>query len=386
MVAVFGLVGAAAAQSETKGEKVRKEVVKEQVVVKTSTLYNFPQGKPPEPAVAATASAPPQDPGEYRIGPGDVLDFQLFDDAQLSREVKVRYDGQISLPLISDIKAAGLTRAELLESLNTAYQEVFKKPHLALTVKDVTSRSFFILGDVQKPAEYPYTRPISVLEAFNLAGGPRINTQAGDSFIGAQGRLAKAFIIRHVDGRREVHEYDLSGVRNPGENPSDAPVLPGDTVYLPEGMNLVYVMGETAKPGVFPLVEGMTVLQLLGLAGGANEKTGRMRSVMLLHQVDAENTEATLIDLRKALDTGFSPKLQPGDILYVPRGKLVRLYDNLMRFTRLADTVSPLLGLYTQGFDAYYRNDLYQVLLNSNKSGSTQVSVPTSVGTVRAAK
>ena len=376
--AVLGLMAVAGAGPDAKGDKVRSEAVKEQTIVKTRTLYSFPERKPLEKTVPAETATPVQPDGEYRIGPGDTLDFQLLDDTQMNREVKVRYDGYISLPQIDELKVAGMTRAEALESLNRAYQGVYKKPHLALTVKDAASKTFSMLGDVEKPGEYPYTKPISVLEALNIGGGPRINTTSGDTYIGAQGQLSKAFVIRHRDGKREVHEYDLSGIRRDGENPSDAPVLPGDVVYLPEGMNLVYVMGEAVKPGVFPLVEGMGVLELLARAGGANEKTGRMRGVMLLRQVDAENTEAMLIDLRKCLDTGRSPKLQAGDILYVPRGKLVRLRDNLMRFTQLADTVSPLLGLYTQGFDAFYKNQLYDVLLHPKSGTSTGISVPTS--------
>ncbi len=378
--AVLGVMGAAVAQPDSKGDKVRSEVIREQTVVKTKTLYSFPERKPLEKPAPTEAAAAPQVEGEYRIGAGDTLDFQLFDDTQMSREVKVRYDGYISLPQIEEMKVAGMTRAEALDSLNKAYLAVYKKPHIALTVKEAASKAFFLLGDVEKPGEYPYVRPLTVLEALNTAGGPRINTMQGNSYIGAQGQLSKAFVIRHRDGKREVHEYDLSGVREVGENPSDAPVLPGDVVYLPEGMNLVYVMGEAVNPGVFPLVEGMSLLELLARAGGANEKTGRMRSVVLLRQVDSENTEAMLIDLRKALDTGQSPKLKAGDILYVPRGKLVRLYDNLMRFTRLAETVSPLLNLYTQGFDAFYKKDLYDVILKSNQGtgGGTSIAVPTS--------
>jgi polysaccharide export outer membrane protein len=375
---IAGFAGVACAQPDAKGDNIRSEAIKEQVIVKTKTLYSFPERKPLEKAAPAGTAPSAKAEGEYRIGPGDTLDFQLLDDTQMNREVKVRYDGYISLPQIDDLKVAGLTRAEATESLSRGYQEVYNKPHLSLTVKEAASKSFSILGDVESPGEYPYTRPISVLDALNIGGGPRINTTSGDTYIGAQGQLSKAFVIRHQDGKREVHEYDLSGIRQQGENPSDAPVLPGDVVYLPEGMNLVYVMGETLKPGVFPLVEGMSVLELLARAGGANEKTGRMHGVMLLRQVDAENTEAMLIDLRKCLDTGQSPKLQAGDILYVPRGKLVALHDTLMRFTQLAETVSPLLNLYSQGFDAFYKNQLYNVLLHPKNGASTGISVPTS--------
>ena len=87
---VLGLVGAAAAQPDSKGEKVQSEAVREQTIVKTDTLYSFPKSKPLEKAVPAETAPPPQKEGEYRIGPGDTLEFQLLDDTQMNREVKVR--------------------------------------------------------------------------------------------------------------------------------------------------------------------------------------------------------------------------------------------------------------------------------------------------------
>jgi len=295
-----------------------------------------------------------------------VLRLEIFDDATLNRDVAVRYDGYVSLPLITELHVAGLTRAEAEAMVADAYKAVFRQPRVSLTVTDPESKSYFVLGDVAIPKEYAYKRPINLLEAINTAGGLRVDTRYTQATIGAQGQLTKAFIIRQVDGRRNVLAYDLTGLSTPGEHPSQAPVLPGDVVYVPEGVNLVYVVGEVHSPQVYPLIEGMTLLELLARAGGPVEEVARMRSIVLFRKLEGGQTEAQLIDVRRVLQTGYSPKLEPGDIIYVPRNPLVRLHDNMMHFTRLTETVSPLLSLYMQGYDAYYTDKRYEQLFNKD--------------------
>ena len=340
-------------------------VVKERLVVDTKSLYEFPDRQPVE-TTASEAAAAPAEPEPFKIGEGDILHLEIFDDSTLSREVAVRYDGYVSLPLIDELHVAGQTRSEAEVMVRDAYKAVFRQPRVSLTVIEPESKSFFVLGDVAQPKEYAYKRPINLLEAINTAGGLRVDTRNTDASIGAQGQLTKAFIIREVGGRRDVLAYDLTGLRNPGDHPSQAPVLPGDIVYIPEGVNLVYVLGEVRMPHVYPLIEGMTLLELLARAGGPAEQTARMRSIVLFRKLEDGQTEAQLIDVRRALQTGYSPTLEPGDIVYVPRSPLVRLHDNLMHFTRLTETVSPLLSLYTQAYDAYYIRERYDRLFDDN--------------------
>jgi polysaccharide export outer membrane protein len=360
--------------STPTASKLEEKAVTERTIVPTRELYSFPSPSPlAAEGACPTAPAPVLPPVDvsYRIGPGDLLNFQIFDEPALSRQVVVRYDGKLSLPLIDDLDVNGLTREEAEARVRESYKQVFKSPRLTLTVDEVRSKSFFVFGEVEEPSEYIYRRPLSLLAAITIAGGVRVDTNGGDNTIGAQGQLTKAFIIREVNGKREVKEYDLKGLRNPGEHPSQVPVLPNDFVYVPEGVNLVYVVGEVNGPSVYPLLEQMTVLQLLARAGGAIEWRAKMRRVVLLRQKDATHTEAILIDLKKALRTGISPVLCPGDILYVPRGDLVRLYDNLMRFTILTQTVAPILDLYMQAYDAYYTDREFDELFEDEDEWGT---------------
>lgn len=288
---------------------------------------------------------------EYSIGAGDTLDFRSFNDPGLSSSIRVRFDGYISLPLIPDLNVLNATRKEATDKVRDAYSEIFTAPQISLSIIDVQSKSFFVIGDVSRPAEYAYTKPISLLQAVYTAGGLRINTQGGDSFVGAQGQLVSALIIRKEDGEREVTDYDLRNLDQPGAHASDTPVYPGDIVYIPEGVNLVYIMGEVQRPTVRQLTTGMTLVQLLVQSGGHRTDTARLQHVVLIRETDDENTRVQTINVRKIFKTGQDIVLQAGDMIYIPERRLVRLGSFVRQFT---GTISPLLSLYNQAYETYY--------------------------------
>jgi polysaccharide export outer membrane protein len=294
---------------------------------------------------------------KYLIGPGDVLAFRSFDDESLSTSVTVRYDGYVSLPLIPDIKLDGLTREDALAKIKEAYSSFYQEPTVSLMVTEPLSKKITVLGDVNQPADYFYTRPMTLLDAIAGAGGLRINQMPREGYIGAQGQLVKALVIRHANGEREVNEYDLRGLRQPGAHASDTPVLPGDIVYVPESVNLVYVLGAVRQPGVYPMTEGMTLLQLFSRAGSFDETVGRIKQIVIIRAQDDKTSNVLLVDARQILKTGVDMPLVVGDIIYVPRKPLA----NAQTFvSQLTGTVLPVLSLYRQAWDAYYTKDLYE--------------------------
>ena len=345
------------------------------VVIASETL------KPPAPqAQEKKSETPPAQPpveavptsAEYLLGPGDILNFRSFDDPTLSTQVAIRYDGFISLPMISDIKVDGMTREQAIKAVQEAYVVLYKKPHISLSVMDTKSKKFTVMGEVTRPAEYPYLQPITLIEAITLAGGLRINQRGGDSYVGTQGQLTKAVVVRHKGAAREVLDFDLRNFRQSGPHASDTPVYPGDLVYVPENVNLAYVLGEVRQPGVYPIDEDMTLLRLISRSGGAVEGTARMKQIVLLRETDPANTKVTLLDMRKILATGDSIKVQPGDILYVPRRRLVNAREFIQQLT---GTVTPILSLsqqvmslYSQAYDTYYTKERYDRLFNNATS------------------
>ncbi len=320
-------------------------------------------GAGPEPAAATWADVTSL---PYHIEAGDMLEFRSLDDEMLTRQVTVRYDGCISLPLVPDVNVQDLTREAATAKVKEAFGEIFREPRISLAVVQATSKSIHVMGDVTRPSEFPYIRPISVIDAINNAGGPRINQRGGDSFVGSQGTLTKAFIIRRYGGAREVLECDLRKLTMPGAHPAETPVLPRDIIYVPEGVNLVYVLGEVRGPGVYQLVEGTTMLQLLARSGGIAHATARTSQVILIREVDENNTDVMMVDVKKALKTGQDILMQAGDIVYIPRKPLVRLQQFVSRFT---GSITPLMSLYRQAWDTWYTKKSYDNLYDG--SGNT---------------
>ncbi len=291
---------------------------------------------------------------DYQIDAGDVLQFESFDDPGLSRQVVVRYDGHVSLPLVPDIELAGLTRQEAVDKLSDTFTEVFKDPQLTLTIVDTQSKRYYVMGDVQRPSYFPYDRPVTLLDAINNAGGPRMTQRDQMTFIGTQGQLTRAYVIRTMDEYRDVLEFDLRNLTTPGSHESETLIYPGDVVYIPEGVNLVYLLGEVRSPGVYQLAPGMTLLQLMARAGGHVPATGRINRVVLMREIDPEHTEILLIDYRHILRTGDDILIEPGDIVYVPRRNIVRLQEFVSQYT---GTISPVMSLYTQALNTWYARD-----------------------------
>lgn len=109
----------------------------------------------------------------YVIGPEDILFISVWREDSLTRQYAVRPDGKITLPLIKDIQAAGLTPERLGEQLTQALSEYFTKPEITVTVVQVNSKKYFITGEVNRPGQYPLVTPIKVFDALNQAGGFR---------------------------------------------------------------------------------------------------------------------------------------------------------------------------------------------------------------------
>jgi polysaccharide export outer membrane protein len=127
-----------------------------------------PATNTPAPLVVAPQVPPP--PG-YVIGPDDVLQVLYWREKDVSAEVVVRPDGMISLPLLNDVKAAGLTPEQLRDAVNQAATKFFEDPNVTINIKAINSRKVFITGSVAKAGPYPLSAPTTVLQLIAMAGG-----------------------------------------------------------------------------------------------------------------------------------------------------------------------------------------------------------------------
>ena len=131
------------------------------------------QAPVPAPAAAARADAVviPPDDGDYKIGAEDVLDISVWKNPELSRTVPVRPDGKVSLPLVNDIQAAGLTPSRLRQELTRRLSEYVPSPEVAVIVREVHSAKVSVVGQVRNPGRYEVRSAATVLELIALAQG-----------------------------------------------------------------------------------------------------------------------------------------------------------------------------------------------------------------------
>jgi polysaccharide export outer membrane protein len=128
---------------------------------------------PLPPSNTPASRVPAIQAANYIVGVGDVLEVNVWKENELSKTVPVRPDGMITLPLVGELKAVGLTPVQLQEQITNALTKVVSEPQVTVMVVSVNSMSFNIMGNVNKPGYYPLTRPISILDAIALSGGFR---------------------------------------------------------------------------------------------------------------------------------------------------------------------------------------------------------------------
>ena len=128
------------------------------------------EAQPAKPGAAQTLDAP-VDPNSYIIGPEDVISIQVWREDNLSRSVAVRPDGKITLPLIGDVQAGGLTPIQVAAKVTEAYSKYVNRPEVIVSVLQVQSRRYSVVGKVNHPGAFPLVTPTTVLEAIVASGG-----------------------------------------------------------------------------------------------------------------------------------------------------------------------------------------------------------------------
>ena len=157
----------------------------------------------------------------YQIGPEDLLDISVWKNVELSRVVPVRPDGKVSLPLVNDIQAAGLTPTELRDRITTKLAEYIPAPEVSVMVREVHSRKVAVVGAVKMPGRYEMKSPMTVLEALALAQGL--------SDFASRDRIV---VLREVNGKTTEIPFNY---RKIGDNGSQQNFFlrPGDIVVVP---------------------------------------------------------------------------------------------------------------------------------------------------------
>lgn len=171
---------------------------------------------------AKTAPTPATTDPAYVIGPEDMLDINVWKEPDVSRVVPVRPDGRISLPLINDVQAAGMTPQQLANGVTDKLRKYFNEPQVTVIVTQINSQRIYVVGEVPRAGAFPLIPGMTVLQALSAAGG---FTPYAD--------MKKIHIMRLHDGKYAQLPFNYKEVLK-GDNPEQNIKLePGDTVVVP---------------------------------------------------------------------------------------------------------------------------------------------------------
>ena len=159
---------------------------------------------------------------KYVIGPQDVLDINVWKEPTISRTVPVRPDGKISLPLLNDIQAAGLTPQKLGQEITADLHKYLENPQVTVIVTAINSRRIYILGEVNRSGTFQMLPNMTVLQALSDAGG-----------FTPFAKLKNIYVLRTVNGRQEKLPFNYKDVLKGEKAQENILLLPGDTIVVP---------------------------------------------------------------------------------------------------------------------------------------------------------
>jgi len=173
----------------------------------------------------ATAAAPVRAgvplPAGYVIGAEDVLSVVYWREKDWSADTTVRPDGKISLPVLNDVQAAGLTPEELADAVKKAAAKYITGADVTVIVKEIRSRKVYVVGEVGKPGSYPLTSTMTVLQIIAEAGGLLEHSKRND-----------IAIVRTENGRERRFKFNYSEVVKGQKPEQNITLQPGDTVIV----------------------------------------------------------------------------------------------------------------------------------------------------------
>ena len=162
------------------------------------------------------------DDPNYIIGAQDVLDINVWKEPELTRTVPVRPDGKISLPLLNDVQASGLTPMQLAANITASLKKFVSDPQVTIVVTQINSQRIYILGEIGRPGAYPLLPGMTMLEGLSSAGGftPFANVK-------------KIYVLRKVNGTMEKYPFNYKDVIHGKAPEQNISLKAGDTIVVP---------------------------------------------------------------------------------------------------------------------------------------------------------
>ncbi|MCB5189212.1 polysaccharide export protein EpsE [Methylobacillus arboreus] len=231
------------------------------------------------------------------LGPGDILKVSVFEQPDLSLEVRVSDSGTITYPLIGAVHVGGGTPAEAEKKIANMLETggYLKNPHVSIIVAQLQSLQASVLGQVGRPGRYPLDSARTLADVLALAGG--IAPDGADIIT----------IVQKVNDKTTRTTIDIADMMRSGNLDNNIEIKGGDIVYV-ERSPKFYIYGEVQRPGQYRLEHNMTVLQALSVGGGLTMR-GTEKGVVLKRQ-----NESGSIEVIKAKHDDL---IQQNDVVYI---------------------------------------------------------------------
>jgi len=289
---------------------------------------------------------------EYVIGPEDVLRISFWQDPALDQTVAVRQDGKITLSIIGEITAAGLTSSQLSEKIESDVSLYHRQiSQAAVTVIGFNSQKVFVTGQVGAPGKRTFEVIPDLWTVIKEAGG---TTEAAD--------LTRITIIRSgEDGGEKITVNLLEAIANGAVDRLPA-LKSGDTIEIPkmaggvpgrqlagdysQRKNLFYVLGQVRAPGTHAFEDGLDILDAIGVAGGTSEFAD-LKNVRIISKIGS-GSSVIKVDLKKYQKDGQARRLliKPEDTVIIgQKGRSILSWGQLRDIAAVAGTVISFIYL-----------------------------------------
>lgn len=258
-----------------------------------------------QPSFAQTGSRNPT----YRIGPRDLIEVRVFETQELNGSLRVSEDGDVTLPLIGNVKVAGLTEGEAAQRIKGILEEkALQRASVSVQVLEYRSKPISVIGAVRQPGNLAFAGRWTLLEALTAAGGL---SDAHGSVIHVLRRAENG-----LSDQVSIRADDLLVRADPRVN---IPIYPGDLINVPGEVEVtVYCLGEVERPGpvAFKSSQRISLLTTIAQAGGL---TDRASSKIVVKRTDINGKTAEIAADYKRILTGKESdiELQPGDVIVV---------------------------------------------------------------------
>jgi len=250
-----------------------------------------------------------QDPSnEYRVGAGDVLRVEGFEQEEISGEFPVEGSGAMTFPLLGDVPVSGLTTFEVARLLEQLLEKDFYVDvQLQIEVSEYRSQPVTVLGEVARPGTYYLRGQTSLMEILSEAGGIR---PAAGAVLEVRRKSPNGDQIE-----RRVLRFDTAKVVT-GESGTDTYLQLGDVISV-SARQLYFIHGEVARPGQYDIARGLTLMQAISQAGGLGKFASRTIEVHREADDGKEILDFDLAQIRKGKVD--DPLIHHGDVIIIKR-------------------------------------------------------------------